>query len=189
MDLPLTVYNGCGYPISVKACVTSNDPDRGEPPITSDFISVEPDLIKLEKNIIENPEKASFKTMVKLKCDIPHDPDTGIADSSLIASILSRGTKRHFLKLETIGGSGLSGYQVIAVTFQFTLQKLLPISGPTMREMLNSGNFSVQESDAINTVNFGDIGMDVGGVTSFVIYNMSDMKLSLESSVDEPVCT
>ncbi|KAJ1569576.1 hypothetical protein HK405_001063 [Cladochytrium tenue] len=177
---------GASVEISVDASLSSNDPELGEP-IRSEFLSVSPEHFYVEANSSENPSDASCsfaEIVIYLQAPHPVDKATGVADQQQIAQILSKGTKRHFLLLETIGGSGDLGKQVVAVTFQFGIEKLVAITTAKLSSMRATGNMAVVDADCLSALHLDAVNMDTGGTLVFIVHNQSNIKVPFSALID-----
>ncbi|KAI9362448.1 hypothetical protein DFJ73DRAFT_756739 [Zopfochytrium polystomum] len=179
-ELPLTIMNGCAYPIQVTALLTATDPEVDPNAVASELLTISPSALFIDPNPANDSpdaEKSRIIATIKLLAPNPLDPVTGLADSRQIANILSKGTKRHFLKLDTVGGHGAISSQIIAVTFQFGIDRL--------NAMRSSGDMAVSLSDQLTTLEFGEVGMESGGTMTFIVHNQSNLKISFETEIDE----
>ncbi|KAJ3213593.1 hypothetical protein HDU67_002684 [Dinochytrium kinnereticum] len=184
----VTIHNDCIFPIAVKGEVTATDPDSSEEQKESDCLSLSPGIIELPPNSSAFPssesERTSAKFQIKLFIPVPLD-NNGNGDSNQIAALLAKGTKRHFIKLSTINGSGYSGSQVVPVTFTCITHRLTPITHSKFKSMVNTGNTRILDSDIVKSFDFGESSMSSGASQVFVMHNPNLFRLSIESSTTE----
>ncbi|KAJ3195566.1 Cilia- and flagella-associated protein 47, partial [Irineochytrium annulatum] len=185
-ELPLTVHNDCAFPITVRWETTSNDPDSGEERKPSECLSLTPESLSIPANAVLPPpatlaerQKGEFK--ICLLIPIPLDDD-GVGDSKEIMALLQKGTKRHFIRLQTVNGSGLIGSQVIPVTFSCCTNNILAITTSKYEQMhVQHPDSLIPENEGMTELNFGEIGMATGSTVTFVLYNPNMFKVLFEA--------
>jgi hypothetical protein len=192
LSKPLTLFNDCCYPIQIKGLISSNDPASGEELVPSDCLSLDVDHVDLNPNETEFPlrdeerTKAAFQMTIK----VPNPLDAqGVGDPVTIQSMAMKGTKRHYIVLDTVGAVGQDARQVIPVTFSFTTRKLVALNN-TMYENLkgklveSKGTYKVPESDQVRLLDFGECGLESGGTMTVVLHNPNLFKIMFKTEAN-----
>jgi hypothetical protein len=196
LEQQLVVYNGCVHNITVEQVCASNDPSiEGVDVIESEFITTYPKSIEILANNMNAPmdrQSNSFNVSIYAECPVyTEGPNKDIADAEKLKELTQgiKGSRRHYVKIETVGGHGTSKSKTIPVTFQFIIKDLISVSKGKydfIQEDNESRKINLDE-DSSGLLEFGSLSMNQGGNSKIYIWNENNFAMNLEISCSEKV--
>ena len=195
----------------MKCQLTSTDPASSVTPVISDCMTLSNDIIEISGNELPNPKDITSRSKSSLTITVnapnPLDSD-GFADVNILASISLKGPKKHYLALETIGGTGDLATHFIPITFSFATRPIAAISLAHYEKLRESTNYELPYqsnenpgtpsvdfrkppvnlgSEELKEIDFGEVMLDYGTSVTFVVHNPNLFKINFKSGLNSNV--